>query len=231
VRVRIESTSANLRSTRFDYARRVARTAVVRLGALVLAVLTSRPARAEQTVFGLSFTIAKQESSGVRVVDDAWVEAQIAEANRLFEPLGTRFRWVHEKPLPDANASMHSRGDRDALTSLTEKNGFVDVFLVRELEDVDEPGTYRRGVCWTGRGGKRFIIVSQIAGGSVLAHELGHFFGNPHVQVTDNLMSYSRTPGTPPFLEDEQKVRIQNFSARFLASGRLIDVGPPRWFF
>jgi hypothetical protein len=86
-------------------------------------------------------------------------------------------------------------------------------------------------VCWTGRGGKRFLIVSQIAGVSVLAHELGHFFGNPHVPVTDNIMSYSRTAGTLPFLDDEQSARIKSFTSRFVETGRLIDVGPPIRFF
>lgn len=197
----------------------------------VIVALISGAAHADDAVFGLSFTIARRDDAPARVVDDAWVEAQIAEANRLFQPLGTRFRWVYEKSLPDRNAAMHTRADRDALTPLTEKSGFVDVFLVRELEDVDDPGIYRRGVCWTGRGGKRFIILSQIAGVSVLAHELGHFFGNPHVPVVDNIMSYSRTPGVLPFFDEEQKVRIQTFSARFLATGRLVDVGPPIRFF
>jgi len=181
-------------------------------------------------VFGLSFSIARQTASDARIVDEGWVDAQINEANRLFSPLGTRFRWTIEKPLAETHASMHTRADRDALTPLTEANGVVDVFLVRELEDVDDPGTYRRGVCWTGKGGKRFLIVSQVAGISVLAHELGHFFGNQHTQVTDNLMSYSRT-GAPPFLDDGQKATITAFSTRFLATGRLVDVGPPIRFF
>jgi hypothetical protein len=206
---------------------RVRRTLVI----LALVCLAPAEARADAT-FGLSITIATQETDAhPRVVDDAWAYAQIAEANRLFSPVGTTFRWVYEKPLGETHAAMHSRGDRDALTPLTEPNGVVDVFVVRELEDVDDPGTYRRGVCWTGRGGKRFIILSQIAGPSVLAHELGHFFGNPHSPVTDNIMSYSRTPGTPPFLDDEQKARIQSFSARFMTERRLVDVGPPLRFF
>jgi hypothetical protein len=207
----------------------------VRWAIVVVALLAiPRAAHAQSSgldaVFGLSFSIASAAGSDARIVDDTWVDAQINEANRLFSPLGTRFRWTIEKPLAEAHASMHTRADRDALTPLTETNGVVDIFLVRELEDVDDPGTYRRGVCWTGKGGKRFLIVSQVAGISVLAHELGHFFGNPHSQTTDNLMSYSRT-GAPPFLDDRQKATITSFATRFLASGRLVDVGPPVRFF
>lgn len=187
-------------------------------------------AAADDATFALSFAIATDANEPTkRVVDDAWVNAQIAEANRLFSPLGTSFRWYMEKPLADAHASMHSRADRDALTPLMEDH-VVDVFIVRELEDVDEPGRYRRGVCWTGLGGRRFLILSQIAGASVLAHELGHFFGNPHSPVTDNLMSYSRT-GAPPFLDEKQSATIKSFAARFLNGGRLIDIGPPIRFF
>ncbi len=182
---------------------------------------------AEAPIFGLSFAIARDESKAP-VVDDAWVDDQIAEANRLFGPLGARFRWTMEKPLPEAHASMHTRGDRDALTALTEDR-VIDVFLVRELEDVDEPGRMRMGVCWTGRGGKRFIVVSRTARPTVLAHELGHFFGNPHSAVVDNVMSYSRSGG-PAFFDARQAATIGAFSARFLASGRLVDVGPPRRF-
>ncbi|MBX3228539.1 MAG: hypothetical protein KIT84_07795 [Labilithrix sp.] len=198
--------------------------------AALCALGAAADARADDAVFGLSFSIAKKEGgAGDRVVDDPWVDAQIAEANRLFSPLGTRFRWTIEKPLAEPHAAMHSRADRDALTPLTETKA-IDVFLVRELEDVDDPGTYRRGVCWTGRGGKRFIIVSRIAGPTVLAHELGHFFGNPHSPVPDNFMSYSRT-GAAVFLDDAQAATIKSFTTRFLASGRLVDVGPPIRFF
>jgi uracil-DNA glycosylase len=196
------------------------------LAAILIVLAWPRAARADDVIFGLSFSIARDGNA--RVVDDGWVNAQIEEANRLFSPLGTRFRWTMEKELPEPHGEMHSRADRDALTSLTEKD-VVDVFLVRALEDVDEPGRMRMGVCWTGVGGKRFLVVSRIAAPSVLAHELGHFFGNPHSKVLNNVMSYSRD-GSPPFFDALQTATIKRFSSQFIASGRLVDVGPP-WHF
>lgn len=191
--------------------------------ALVVLLFVSGSAKADP-VFGLSFSIARE--GGARIVDDAWVHAQIDDANHFFAPLGTRFRWTMESELPTPHGEMHSRGDRDALTPLMEEH-VIDVFLVRELEDVDEPGRYRKGVCWTGRGGKRFIILSRAAPKAVLAHELGHFFGNrQHSTVVNNLMSYSRDGG-PLFLEDPQIANIKSSTRQFLETGRLFDVGPP----
>jgi hypothetical protein len=176
------------------------------------------------SIFGLSFAVARE--AGERVVDDAWVQAQIDDANHFFSPLGVRFRWTIEKELAEPHAEVHTRADRDALTPLTEKNA-VDVFLVRALEDVDEPGRPRMGVCWTGRGGKRFIVLARYARPAVLAHELGHFFGNhQHSEIVNNLMSYARDGGTV-FLDERQGTTIKSFAARFLETGRLVDVGPP----
>ncbi|HVJ93470.1 MAG TPA: hypothetical protein VM580_26895 [Labilithrix sp.] len=179
-------------------------------------------------IFGLSVAIARAENGVDPVVDDAWMERQIDEANRLFGPIGTRFRWTIEKPLAEPHGALHTRTDRDALTNLGEK-AVIDVFVVRELEDVDEPGRFRMGVCWTGLGGRRFIVVSRTAAPRVLAHELGHFFGNPHSPVMNNLMSYSRD-GSPVFLDARQSSTIENMTTRFLDTGRLVDVGPPRRF-
>ena len=61
----------------------------------------------------------------------------------------------------------------------------------------------------------------------MLAHELGHFFGNGHTEVADNLMSYVRT-GAQVFLDEAQIERVQSFAERFLAIGRLSDVGVSR---
>lgn len=181
---------------------------------------------ASDPIFGLAIAIARDDK-GERIVDDAWVQRQIDDANGFFAPLGARFRWTIEKPLPEPHGELHTRANRDALTPLTETN-MIDVFVVRALEDVDEPGRYRMGVCWTGRGGKRFIVIAQTARPTVLAHELGHFFGNrQHSTVVNNLMSYSRDGGTV-FLDERQARTIQRFTTSFLETGRLIDVGPPR---
>lgn len=195
-------------------------------GLALALVLLATPARADVTV-GLSISIARDR--GAPVVDDAWLRQQIADANHFFGPLGTTFRWTEEKELAEPHGEMHTRADRDALTPLMAPGGVVDLFVVRSLDDVDEPGRVRRGVCWTGLGGKRFVILSRIAPMRVLAHELGHFFGNPHSKVTNNVMSYERDGGTT-FFDPAQKAIIGRTFAGFFGSGRLVDVGPPRRF-
>jgi hypothetical protein len=185
-----------------------------------------RPVRDDVT-FPISVAVAVEEGAPAR--DDAWIQTQIEDANELYGPLGVRFRWTLRREISSDHAQMHSRADRDALAPLVEKN-VIDVFVVAALEDVDEPGRYRKGVAWTSKpSGRRFIILSAAAPRTVLAHELGHFFGNGHTDVPDNLMSYTRTGGRV-FLDETQIDRVHAFAERFLASGRLRDVGPPRFF-
>jgi hypothetical protein len=192
-----------------------------------IAIARAAPSPATDVTFPISIAVAVEDGAPAR--DDAWITAQIDDANDLYGPLGIRFRWTLRREMSAAHAQMHTRADRDALAPLVEKN-VIDVFVVAALEDVDEPGRYRKGVAWTSKpSGKRFIILSAAAPRTVLAHELGHFFGNGHTDVPDNLMSYTRTGGRV-FLDATQIDRVHAFAERFLASGRLPDVGPPRFF-
>jgi hypothetical protein len=80
------------------------------------------------------------------------------------------------------------------------------------------------GVHWRFRGdtAKRYVIVSKIAFGGVTAHELGHFFGNGHSQVRNNIMSYERDKGARVAFDSRQGERIRAESQvilRDLASG------------
>jgi hypothetical protein len=210
---------------------------VNRAGALALVTTLvlvggERTARAEED-YGPTFPIgiAVATKDGAPAATDEWIASQIEAANDLFGPIGIHFRWLLRKEIPSVHFEMHSRADRDALAPQVEKN-VIDVFVVSELEDVDEPGRFRKGVAWTNKtAGKRYIILSAAAPRGVLTHELGHFFGNAHTDVPDNLMSYTRTQGGTVFLDESQIARSRDFATRFLQTGRLFDAGVPRRLF
>ena len=128
--------------------------------------------------------------------------------------------------MPAAHAELETRADRHALARFMRPRA-INWFVVASLRDVDEPSRFRQGVHWRPRlrgapGGAHFVIVSAIAGPTVLAHELGHFFGNPHSTVPGNLMSYDRGEG-PPVLDAVQRQRIAARAREMLASGELTD--------
>ncbi len=192
---------------------------------VVLSLLVARPATAEDRTFGLAVHVA--EPDGIPARPDAWMDAQIAEAERLFAPVGVRFRWTVRTIGKRELAQLETRADRDALGSAAVP-GLINVFLVSSLRDVDEPSRMRMGVCWTQSvTRRRYLVVSASARPSVLAHELGHFFGNGHTTVMNNLMSYERD-GAEVFLDETQKRRIEAYAAMF-AQGPLTLLGPPRF--
>jgi hypothetical protein len=101
----------------------------------------------------------------------------------------------------------------------------INVFVVDSLRDVDDPAEMRRGVHWHGPGGAHYIILVATASPQVLAHELGHFFGNAHTKVADNLMSYERTGGWVSFDADQGR-RIVSRAHEYLLRRELLEVTP-----
>lgn len=208
--------------------------------ALLASVVAAQPARAPAvTVLPLAITVAHtareseaaaidERAVGEPAVDDAWLDAQVASANTIFEPHGVRFSVVERHRMGEAHARMETRRDRHSLGSLMHPQR-IDCFVVRSLRDVDEPDRYRQGVHWRPRGDgyaerAHFVIVSAIAGPNVLAHELGHYFGNGHSDVPGNIMSYERGE-VPPFFDETQAQRIQFSVRRFLRRGELVLAG------
>ncbi len=168
------------------------------------------------------------ERGGVPVVDDAFIADRIARANQIFAVRGVQFEVTSRKPLAERHAAMETRADRDALGAYFAR-GTLHVFCVASLRDVDEPERMRRGVHWrsTTHRGAHFVIVSAIAGVSVLAHELGHYLGNPeHSDVPGNLMSYEHTE-VLPFLDEVQAARLRRRLKAYLASKELVPVRAP----
>ena len=182
--------------------------------------------RADET-FGVSFAIAEEEKHPVQ--PDAWIEAQLASAEKLFGPLGVHFRWTQKKPLAAEHTRLESRRDRDVLEAELER-GVINVFVVASLRDVDDPSLYRMGVCWRrGNEGKPYLVVAASARPTVLAHELGHFFGNPHSSTPNNVMSYVRTDAEV-FFDEGQMRTIRVWAKRHVADRWVLPLGPAKFF-
>jgi hypothetical protein len=196
--------------------------------ALALALAcTARAPRAAADTFGVSFAIAEEEKRAVQ--PDAWLEAQLASAEKLFGPIGVHFRWTLKKPLAPEHTHLETRHDRDVLAEQLEP-GVINVFIVASLRDVDDPSLMRMGVCWRrGNDGKPYLVVSATARPTVLAHELGHFFGNPHSPTPNNVMSYTRT-GEDVFFDDAQTRTIRTWAKRHVAERWVLPVGVAKFF-
>ncbi|KYF86077.1 hypothetical protein BE20_30150 [Sorangium cellulosum] len=167
--------------------------------------------------FPLSIAVA-EEAAGQPVRDDAWIDAQIAEAVRLFEPAGVALRKVGSRALAPRFSRLETRADRDALAAAIEARR-INVMVVASLRDVDDPRRFRMGVHWRNRATpeRRCVIVAANARPTVLAHELGHFFGLGHSGVDDNVMSYTRT-GAPVSFDPAQIEKIRSAARGYAAS-------------
>jgi hypothetical protein len=167
----------------------------------------------------IRFRVAR-DAAGDLVRDKRWLVAQTERASTLFAPAGITFVIASVEPL-DA-ADLETRDDRHGLARHLER-GVINAFVVRAMRDVDDPTQWRRGVHWRlpWRRERHFVIVTEIAPPITLAHELGHFFGNPkHRWVPGNVMSYEA--GDAPTFDPDQLHRIVAHARRYLRSGELV---------
>jgi hypothetical protein len=196
--------------------------------AVALVTLTAPGAAAKgvKPLGALPLRIAVAQEEGRPVRDDAWIDAQVAEAERLFGPIGVHFRKASTATLDARYARLETRKDRDALAAELHK-GVINVMIVASLRDVDDPSLYRMGVHWRPSTAlkKHYVIVAASAQPSTLAHELGHFFGLAHTAVPNNLMSYART-GDAVFLDAAQASRTLAFARLSVAAKEVVpDAG------
>lgn len=189
---------------------------------VLLALCATQNAQAAPTTPIIPIHVTVAVESGHPVADDAWVDAAIAEANRLYAVIPLLFRKSAQRPDPKLPAHIETRADRDTAVG-TLVPGAVNLRVIASLMDVDEPGRVRRGVHWHLRADRdrHVILLSTIAAPGVLAHELGHFFGNGHSPTDDNLMSYVRT-GAEVFLDDRQVSRVREMLRAYLRRRELV---------
>jgi hypothetical protein len=176
-------------------------------------------ARADET-FGLAIWVAAE--GGAPIVSGGWIDAQVADAEQLFGPIGVHFRTTLVLPLPSEHAHLETRADRDALAAHLIP-GAINVFVVASLRDVDDPSLFRMGVCWR-RAGGTYLVVDAEAVSFVLAHELGHFFGNPHSSTPNNCMSYDHNDAARVFFDEGQARTIRKWAKRHIAERRLVPL-------
>lgn len=162
------------------------------------------------------------------VVDRAWIDREVAVAERVFGPLGVHVRVSHVRPLGTELARIEDPRMRDRFAPLVTARA-IQIFVVRSLRDNVEVGVYRGGVTWdsiaSAQNGpsRRFVILAATAAESSLAHELGHFFGiQPHSTVKNNLMSYDREDALV-FLDATQKALV-TARAHTLRASNALDV-------
>ena len=155
----------------------------------------------------LPLCVAVVREDGHPVVSRPWVRRQVEMANRIFASAGLRFAVQKWRTVNDQHARLENRSDRHALGFLLAPDA-INVFVVKSLRDVDEPDRMRFGVHWRPRSvpGAHFVILSSQAPEAVLAHELGHFFGNKHSSVPNNIMSYERSSDLPFFNERQRRM-------------------------
>ena len=190
-----------------------------------LACVVSSVLAEERALRTLPIVVHVAELDGKPVASEEFIAERIERANQIFAPYRVAFQIMGRKPLAAAHARLETRADRDKLGAHVGK-GVIDLFVVESLRDVDEPGRMRRGVHWhsTSHPRAHFVILSTLGGPDVLAHELGHYLGNPsHSDTPGNLMSYERGE-RPPFLDEAQIARLERALRRYLASRELRPV-------
>ena len=200
------------------------------LGTALAAILAPRAARAqkkEEPIPTLPIVVSVASETGPDgakpVQDAAWIDAQIARAERLFGGHGVHFEARPRRALDPKYARLETRADRDALAAELAP-GVINVFLVSSLRDVDDPSRMRMGVHWRARKqlAKHYVIIAASAMPSTLAHELGHFFGNGHSKVVNNVMSYERTDDELVFFDAAQGRKIKTFARMFVRTRELL---------
>jgi hypothetical protein len=194
----------------------------VAIACALLAEWTADHTHAQAEPTWLPLVVHTAQVAGQPVAAPEFIAERIARANQIFAPYGVGFVADQRGALGEAHARLETRADRDALGGEVAR-GAIHCFVVESLRDVDEPERMRRGVHWRSHThpGAHFVIVSVISGPDVLAHELGHFLGNPeHSATPGNLMSYQREEGLP-FLDAAQIGKLQRALRGYLRRGEL----------
>jgi hypothetical protein len=126
----------------------------------------------------------------------AWVDTHLRAAAEVLGRHGITLQPRVEEFQPE-RCDLEGRAQRDAMARHVTMDGHATVLVVRRVPDLAVPDHDLMGVHWSAGGGartlvgRRYVLLAAKARGTVLAHELCHYFGLPHYRRGGNLM----TPG------------------------------------
>ncbi|MEM1031951.1 MAG: hypothetical protein AAF928_04490 [Myxococcota bacterium] len=170
----------------------------------------------------MSIAVATDDE-GERIASTCFLAEQVHVARRLLGDHGVRVRWTELRSLPPGHHRLEDADDRDALAEFLRPRR-INVMVVARLRDKDDPKRLRMGVRWRLRRDLRhdYVIVAAYAVADVLTHELGHFFGNGHSHVVDNVMSYRRKHPERVAFDARQGAKMRGVVRRHLARKTLV---------
>ena len=202
---------------------------LLRMGTLSTEFMDAAPACPEVAdhCFGIEVFVVLEDGDPVQSAD--WWAGEMKKANVLFAPVGVGFELASMRFVSSEWAHIDRRLTRDKLGRRARTDGLVHVFMVRRLDDVDIEGNRLYGVHWRDRGrpGNRWIILSaRDSSATVLAHEMGHYFGLPHSRYDVSIMN--KTPRDKPkwterVFADPEVRRAKRHRDKMLASGFLAE--------
>jgi len=176
--------------------------------------------------FTIQLHVVEGATDGLVATPD-WIAARLAAADQLFESLDVGFQVAGIDTVPASTAHVVTRADRDAIGKSRLAGTSIHVFVVGQLDDIDQPGKEIRGVTWHAHDRTYILISAARAPERTLAHELGHFFGLPHSTYAISIMNKTPREEPPPEARrfaDEELDALRSVIARMVRARTVAEL-------